>query len=139
MRKLIALCCGLILAFSAHAERKQTFDGIDIHYNVINTTFLQPDIAQSVNIPRSKQLGMLLVSPVKNSVGKEAKEITGEVKNLLGQTTKLDFKLIKEENALYYLATFKKDSREQLVFTINLTFDEGKQDTIKFTQEVFPD
>lgn len=140
MRKLIALCCGLLLSLAAHAERKEVFNGIDIHYNVVNTTFLQPDIAASVNITRSKQLGMLLVSPVKDGAGKAAEKITGQVKNLLGQSTALEFQLVKEgKTALYYLATFKKDSREQLVFTVDLTFEGGKQHTLKFTQEVFPD
>jgi hypothetical protein len=36
-----------LLSFDATADQFKAFDGIEVHYVVVNTLFLQPDVAAS--------------------------------------------------------------------------------------------
>lgn len=138
MRQLILCLLALCLALPALAERKQTFGTTDVHYSVFNSSFLQPDTAAASGLVRSKTEGVISVAVISN--GKPlAAQVTGEVKNLLGQLTPLSFKQIKEQDASYYLAQFPLEVREILTFTINVKGSDGSSNSFSFNQEVFPD
>ena len=47
----MAMSC---LSFSAFAEQKQTLGEWDVHYMVVSTPFLTPEVAASYGIVRSK-------------------------------------------------------------------------------------
>ena len=59
MRYLLALSLSFFMAFAAHAERKQSYGALDVHYNIFNSTFLQPDTARAVGLNRSKDQAVL--------------------------------------------------------------------------------
>ena len=104
-RMLIGLLAAL-LTLPALAERKHSVGEYDIHYIAFNSGFLQPDIAAAAGLVRSKTQGVVNVSVVKD--GKPvAAQVSGQVKNLLGQDRQLTFKQLKEgDEAIYYLAQF---------------------------------
>ncbi len=138
MRKLVTLACALLLSLSAAAEQKITSGALDIHYIVFNSSFLQPAIAKASGLERGKDIAVLNVSPLRD--GKSEKStVSGAVTNLLGQTRTLNFREIDEGEALYYVAQFSIDGREILKIAVDLVDSEGKQHTLKFNQEVFPD
>ena len=138
MRRFVSLVFCLLLALPAVAERKQTFGELDVHYSVFNSSFLQPDVAAAVGLTRSKTVGVLNVAALKNGQGQVAK-VSGSVKNLLGQTSELQFKQVLESGAVYYLAEFPLREREVLSFSINVQVGDGSPHTLTFNQEVFPD
>ena len=138
MRQLIMCLLTLCLTLPALAERKQTFGTTDVHYSVFNSSFLQPATAAASGLVRSKAEGVITVAAIDN--GKPlATQVSGQVKNLLGQLTPLTFKQIKEQNAIYYLAQFPLEDREILIFTINVKGTDGRSNSFSFNQEVFPD
>lgn len=138
MRQLIICLLTLCLALPAFAERKQTFGSIDVHYSVFNSSFLQPDTAAASGLVRSKTQGVVTVAILSN--GKPvAAQVDGQVKNLLGQLTPLSFRLLKEQDASYYLAQFPMEQRELLTFIINVKGSDGSTNSFSFNQEVFPD
>lgn len=140
MRYLLALSLSFFMAFAAHAEvkRQQSYGELDVHYNIFNSTFLQPDTAKAVGLNRSKNQAVLNVSMVKNGKGQKG-AVSGSFKNLLGQTHVLTFKEIDEGDAVYYLTQFAITSQELLRFELQVTDSDGKTHTLKFNQEVFPD
>ena len=138
MRKLLTLAATLLLSLSVAAEQKITSGALDIHYIVFNSSFLQPAIAKASGLERGKNIAVLNVSPLRDGKG-EKSQVSGNMTNLLSQTKKLAFREIDEGEAVYYIAQFPIDSREQLRFAIELVDSEGKKHTLKFTQEVFPD
>ncbi len=140
MRYLLALSLSLFMAFSVHADviRKQSYGDLDVHYNIFNSTFLQPDTAKAVGLNRSKNQAILNVSMVKQGKGQKG-SVTGNFKNLLSQIETLTFKEIDEGDAVYYLAQFAITGQEILRFEIQVTDSEGKTHLLKFNQEVFPD
>ena len=138
MRYLLALSLSFFMAFAAHAERKQSYSAVDVHYNIFSSTFLQPDTARAVGLNRSKNQAVLNVSMVKGAKGQKG-SVVGSFKNLLGQNQVLTFKEVDEGDAVYYLAQFAITGQEVLRFDLQLTDAEGKTHVLKFNQEVFPD
>lgn len=138
MRHFLPLLLCLVLAAPALAERKQTFGELDVHYSVFNSSFLQPDTAAAVGLTRSKTVGVLNIAALRAGKGQPA-QVSGSIKNLMGQTTPLQFKQVLESGAVYYLAEFAMPQREVMTFSINVQLGEGAPHTLTFNQEVFPD
>ncbi|HSC82007.1 MAG TPA: DUF4426 domain-containing protein [Pseudomonas sp.] len=138
MLRLASLLLCLLVALPAFAERKQSFGDLDVHYSVFNSSFLQPDIAAAAGLTRSKTGGVLNVAALKAGRGVPA-QVTGQVKNLLGQTTQLTFKQVLESGAVYYLAEFPLREREMLNFSLSVKVGDEAPSTFSFDQEVFPD
>jgi len=134
----------LSLTFMAAAEQKTTQGDFELHYNTFPSTFLSKEIANTYQITRSKNRGIVSLSVLDKtqspSIALEA-EITIVVKNLLDQNK--DVKLIKitEENqAVYYLGTFALNNQEDVHFSINAT-PKGSEEVIsvKFAREFYTD
>ena len=140
MRYLLAISLSFFMAFTVHADvkRKQSYGALDVHYNIFNSTMLQPETAQAVGLNRSKNLAILNVSMVKAGKGQKG-AVVGSFQNLLGQSQTLAFKEIDEGDAVYYLAQFAITGQEILRFDLQVTDAEGQTHSLKFNQEVFPD
>ena len=137
MRRIIPFLIALCLALPAAAERKQSFGDLDVHYSVFNSSFIQPDIAAAAGLTRSKTQGVVNVAVLKAGKASTA-QVSGQVKNLLGQSTALTFRQVTESGAIYYLAQFPFSSRAILSFTLDVRQGDNTQ-RITFNQEMFPD
>ena len=137
MRRIIPFLIALCLALPAAAERKQSFGDLDVHYSVFNSSFLQPDIASAAGLVRSKTQGVINIAVLKASKASTA-QVSGQVKNLLGQSTALTFRQVTESGAIYYLAQFPFSSREILSFTLDVRQGDSTH-RVTFNQEMFPD
>lgn len=145
MKKTITLLVSIfILATSAYAEQKAIKGDYELHYNTFPSTFLSKDIANTYQIIRSKNRGIVSISILKTSeTPPKALEAQVEVlaKNLLNQ--KKDIRLIKitEQNqAVYYLGTFAMNNQEDVNFKITAT-PKGSDENIQvtFSREFFTD
>ncbi|OYT95986.1 MAG: homoserine acetyltransferase [Pseudomonas sp. PGPPP3] len=138
MTRIALLLMSLCLSLPALAEQKQSYGDLDVHYSAFNSGFLQPEVAAATGLVRSKTQGVVNVAVLKAGTASSAK-VSGTVKNLLGQSTALSFKEVKEGKAIYYLAQFPFEQRETLRFTLNLTAADGVPHSFDFNQEFFPD
>ena len=138
MTRIALLLMSLCLSLPALAEQKQSYGDLDVHYSAFNSGFLQPEIAAATGLVRSKTQGVVNVAVLKTGTASSAK-VSGTVKNLLGQSTALSFKEVKEGKAIYYLAQFPFEQRETLRFTLNVTAADGVPHSFDFNQEFFPD
>ena len=139
MKRILIGLLAALLTLPALAERKHSVGEYDIHYSAFNSGFLQPDIDAAAGLTRSKTQGVVNVSVIKN--GKPvAAQVSGVVKNLLGQDRALGFKQLKEgDEAIYYLAQFPFDSQETLRFALTVQPTGAEPFSFEFTQEFFPD
>ena len=138
MTRIALLLMSLCLSLPALAEQKQSYGDLDVHYSAFNSGFLQPEIAAATDLVRSKSQGVVNVAVLKAGTASSA-QVSGTVKNLLGQSTALSFKEVKEGKAIYYLAQFPFEQRETLRFTLNVTAADGVPHSFDFNQEFFPD
>ena len=121
------------------AEQKKTMGNWDIHYIVIPTTFLTPEVARANNIQRSKYNALVNIS-VLDKRTKEAQEVTvsGNARNLIGNNRTLDFKQVKEGQAIYYLATVNFDDKDTMRFSVDINQDNVSQQLV-FQQRMYAD
>ncbi len=136
----VLMACSSML----HAEQVVIQGDHELHYNTFPSTFLSKEIANTYQITRSKNRGILSISVLDKS-GEEPKaveaDITIEAKNLVHQSKNIKLIKIKEQDeAIYYLGTFALNNEENVNFSI-----EAKptgSDTVfqvKFTREFFTD
>jgi hypothetical protein len=126
-----------LFANVAHAEQKKVLGDWDVHYIVIPSTFLTPEIARVNDIRRSATNALVNIS-VLDSRSKAALDVdvSGTARNLIGTTKNLDFKTVKEGDAIYYLATVSFDDKEVLRYEINLQQGNVNQ-VLRFQQKMY--
>ncbi|CAH0211805.1 opacity protein-like surface antigen [Pseudomonas frederiksbergensis] len=118
------------------SERQETFGDVTVHYNTFNSTFLTPDIAKAAELTRSKTLGVINISVLKDGKPQTA-QVSGTVKDLTSQSVPLQFKQITETGAVYYIAQYPVPQQEIRTFEIKVQTGD-KINTINFNQELFP-
>ena len=133
----ILLSAALVLAtLSTHAEQKQVFGDYELHYIVVPTTFLQPQVAAKYDITRSRNRALLNVSVLKNG-SPVATQLTAQAKNLLSQVSQLEFTEIREGPAIYYLALIRHSDEAVHQITINAIFDDDSTGQVEFQQRLY--
>ncbi len=129
-----------VLTLSAHAGQFKTIKNSEIHYSAFNSTFLTADVARQYQLKRNGHSAILNISVLDNAqLGKPAIEaqITGHARNLIGQMRQLDFKQIKEGNAIYYLAEFAISDEEELTFQLDINAGQTGSGKMNFKQKFY--
>lgn len=128
---------GLLLgATPGLAEQSKSLNGYTVHYSVVNSTFLTPEVARRYNVVRAETQAVLTLSILDETDQSVPAKVTGVFVNLLSQEWPLTFQSINEGDAHYSIATFKFTSEELLKFRIRLDLPEGEQ-VLAFQQKVF--
>lgn len=128
----------LIQSNYLHAEQKQIFDNLSVHYIAIPTKFLTPNIAHQYSIKRSKYNGLINISVIDNTQNNKAiyAIVNGTARNLIGQIHPLNFTLVNEGDAIYYLATYPFLNEEIVNFNIKIK-TEKKTNILKFQHKFY--
>ena len=141
-RVLIAVITGLAM-FNVQAEQAETFSGYAVHYNAFATDMLDPTVARSYHIQRSKNRALLNISVLKQVLGTSGTPVAAEVHtsatNLNEQLREIPMRQVKDGKAIYYLGEFRISNEETLKFTIDVTPAGGPKHTFSFTQQFFTD
>lgn len=140
MSKWITALVFSLLSLSCMAEQFKTIKDAEVHYIAFNSTFLTPEIARNNDIKRSGYNAVVNISVLDNKgLNKPAIEasITGQAKNLLGQTRKLTFQTVKEGKAIYYLAQLPITNEETFTFDIDINAGNKGTGKLKFTQTFY--
>ena len=117
-------CALFVLAFFPGlvvAQQSETFGPFELHYSVVNTTFLQPEIAASYGITRGKKRAILNLAVRENLAdGSTARAMVlqGRTWDLI-QSQSLEFKEIREGESIYYIAEFAFINEEWRFFEVN--------------------
>lgn len=130
----VVLIC--MLGLNAAAEQSKKVRDLTVHYSIVNSTFLQPEVAKQYDIVRSDRRAVLTVSVLNEKDNPITFPFTGSYKNLLGQVYPLKFKKIEEGSAVYYIANFRFTDQEQLRFNLEFEF-EDKKETLQFSQKIY--
>ncbi len=131
-RTVLGLYC-LMIGMSASAQQSERFDQYELHYSVVYTTFLSPETAAQYNIVRGSKKAMLTLS-VRDA---EAGETAGRSMLIKGKTwdlihaAELDFQVIQEGHATYYIAPFEFIDREWRFFKFDFR-PKGSNESYQF-------
>ena len=131
----------LVIAFGmtaqappAHAQQSEQFDEFELHYSVVNTTCLEPAVADTYGITRGEKRAILnlAVREHLDGGGTEARSmlLKGRTWDLI-QNQFLEFQEIREGPAIYYIAEFKFINEEWRFFEVDFR-PEGADRTYTF-------
>lgn len=140
---LPAVVLTLVCALPVTAEQYAAMDDYIVHYNAISTHQLPPEVARAYGITRSQNRAMLNVTVMRRG-GENALDIAieGELEasatNLNGQRRDLEMRLIKEQDAMYYVGFVRVTNEETLDFKVSVV-PEGADEPIEvaFRQQFF--
>ena len=137
---LLSMCFGAQAMAGADvsgAQRQQTFGDTTVYYNAFPSTFLTPDIAQKVEVQRSKSNAVLNITI--NKAGKNIPaNIQGTVKAGDEKPARLNFRQVGKDGEINYLAQFPVKGPQTFTFKVNVKAGGASAETIEFTQMVAP-
>ena len=134
---LLAAALACFAVGNVAAEQSQRFGAWDVHYVVIPSTFLQPQIAAQYGITRAKDRALVNVSVIGQAGDATRCEIAGWASNLLGQRLELKFREVTEGDAIYYLAELKHDNEEVLRFRVTARVAGEREMLLEFQQKLY--
>jgi len=104
----------------ASAQQSEMFGPFELHYSVVNTTFLEPQVAATYGITRGKKRAILNLAVRENTADgsvPRAMQLQGRTWDLI-QNQFLEFKEVREGPAIYYIADFKFINEEWRFFEV---------------------
>ena len=117
------------LGANAAAENSKVFGDYVVHYNAFRSDTLSPEIAKAYELTRRNNRIIVNITVLKKVMGTTAKPVSatiaGNASNLTGQLKNLEFREIKEDTAIYYIAELKVSDGEFLKFKLNITPEGG--------------
>ena len=136
MRRLAALAT-LVFATTVAAEQSKDFGGVEVHYIVVNTLFLQPDVAARYGVVRSSDRAIVNLSVLDQNGVALLGEVTGDTINLMSQRTPLEFATIREGEAVYYIAPIRYTDRDTLRFDLTVSVPDRAPMKLEFQQTMY--
>ena len=129
----------LFTSTAAQAEQKQMLGPYEAHYVVVQSTFFNEEVAGKYGIVRGRDRALMNLSFLDESLTPVAVRLNGISKNLLSQEVDLEFREVREGDAIYYLAEVRHTDRETLRFRIQVTTPDGEERELTFQQQMFWD
>lgn len=131
-----------LLASMAQAQQSETFGPYELYYSVVNTTFLNPKVAETYGITRGEKRAILNLAVRENVAdGSEARAMVlqGQTSDLI-QKQALEFREIREGEAIYYIAEFSFINEEWRFFEIDFRPSGAEQTySFKFKHQLYTD
>ena len=144
---LVWMTALLVVAVGASAEQSEDIGDHVVHYNTMSTTLLPPEVARAHDIQRSSSRALLNVAVLKKSDAEgemptpATAEVTASAVNMAGQRRNIRMREVTEQDAIYYIGTFRVHDEETLDFTVRVTPAHTDQapSEIRFRQQFFVD
>lgn len=120
----ILFICATLLSLNSFADNSRKFGDHTVHFNAFRSDTISPEVAKQHNLARANNRVLVNITVLKDLMGTTGQpvnaEVTGHASNLTGQLKALEFKEIKEGNAIYYLADVKISDGEFLKFDVKV-------------------
>ena len=145
LRKHFSTALGLLLVCICsvtHAQLSERFGPYELHYSVVNTTFLDPAVASQYGLARGSRRAIVNLSLREHladgSTVASPMLVEGSSWDLTERRDVFDFAEIREGPAIYYIGEFKFLNREWRYFEFNFT-PEGSDESYyyKFKHQMY--
>ena len=136
IRRLSVLAI-LLFSIPVAAEQFKAFGDVKVHYVVVNTLFLQPDVAARYGVVRSGDRAIVNLSVLDQDGVALLGEVSGETINLLSQRAPLEFATIREGDAIYYIAPIRYTDRDAVRFDLTVSVPDRAPMKLEFQQTMY--
>ncbi|MFT4824092.1 MAG: hypothetical protein ACI9DH_000114 [Halioglobus sp.] len=130
----------LFIAGGAQAEQSKMFDNYELHYSVVNTTFIEPEVAANYGIVRGEKRGIINLAVLDTETEKNVPVsmlLKGRTWDLI-QNQFLEFREVREGKAIYYIADFKFINEEWRFFEFDFRPEGATESyTFKFRHQLY--
>lgn len=142
----LMLLGALLTAFSPASIRAQQAEDLGthwIHYSAINTSQLTPQVASAIGVQRSASRALLNIAVLrKNEDGLDQPvraQIRVQAVNLAGQRREVELRELVEQDAVYYLGSFRIHNEERITFRVSVLPEDlaGPPREFSFQQQFF--
>jgi len=124
------LALGTLVQADSHTKTSIEYADHIVYFNAFPTDSLPAQMTKQYGLKRSKNYAMINVSVMEKGAGIPTgvkSTVTGNLKNLMGQTRAIEFREIKEGKAIYYIAQIGVQSKEIVNFNIDIKPDGGSE------------
>jgi hypothetical protein len=140
---ILSLACLFFFTTQSHAGSKD-FGEFQVHWSIFPSTFLAPEVARENNLNRSKSIGIVNISIMRETDNGGLEPVSGQVEgkvlNDVQQVKFLGFRRIQEGNAVYFIAEYQYSNAELMTFQITARPTGSRQDLpIRFAHTLFND
>ncbi|MDX1625867.1 MAG: DUF4426 domain-containing protein [Wenzhouxiangellaceae bacterium] len=139
---LASLAAILSLPGTARAQQAETFGPYEVHYSTLNTNLLSPEIARAYGIRRAGTQAMLNVTVIHSETGEAMHaRVDATATNLTGQRRDIELRELEDDDAIYYIGTFRVHDEEILNFQVDVVPEGHEQGPleIRFREQFFTD
>ncbi|MCW8929170.1 MAG: DUF4426 domain-containing protein [Gammaproteobacteria bacterium] len=109
-----------------HDKTSKEYDDHIVYFNAFPTDSLPAQMTKQYGLKRSKNYAMINISVMEKAAGVPTgvkSAVTGNLKNLMGQSREIEFKEIREGKAVYYIGQIGVQSKETVNFNIEIKPD----------------
>lgn len=140
---ILSMACLVLFTGQSQAGSKD-FGDIQVHWSVFPSTFLAPEIARENNLNRSRSIGIVNISLMRETEDGGLEPVSGQVEgkvlNDVQQVKFLAFRRIQEGDAVYFIAEYQYSNAELMTFQITARATGVREDLpIRFTHTLFND
>lgn len=133
-----------LASLQAQAAGSKDFGDYQLHWSVLPSTFLSPEVARANDLQRSKGIGIVNISIMQEQDDGTLKpvggQLEGKVNNDIQQVSFLGFRRIQEGDAVYFIAEYQYRSGELMTFNITARPIGHQQDlSVRFAHTLFSD
>lgn len=136
----VVMSSGIGMSASQAAQFTED-DQYVVHYSAIPSTFITAETAKQYDLIRSRQRGLLNISVQRKQPDGSTRPVTATLKGHtaeLGPTrSPLEFQLVTEGKAIYYLAPFRIRDGATLTFTVDVEPVPEHQLKVRFSQPFY--
>lgn len=133
--RLLVLVTLSLTGAGAQAQLSERFGNYELHYSVVNTTFIEPQVATQYGLARGSRRAIINLSLREHledgTTEARTMTLTGLSRDLTQQQVDFDFIEVREGPAIYYIGEFKFINREWRFFEVSFT-PEGSSETFNF-------
>jgi hypothetical protein len=127
----------MLSSAGASAEQFQQIGALEVHYVVVNTLFLTPEIAARHGIVRARDRVILNVAVIDADGRAVDAVVAGTARNLLGHDLRLAFQRIEEGEAIYFIAPIRHTDQDVLRFDIVIDDGRGNAGRVAFMERLW--
>jgi hypothetical protein len=137
-RPLLAalLFAALGTANVAQGQLSERFGPYELHYSVVNSTFIEPSVAAEYGLTRGRRRAILNLSLREHlddgTTVARRMDLEGSSRDLTARSIDFDFIEVQEGPAIYYIGEFKFINREYRFFDVTFSA-EGDTERYEFS------
>ena len=138
----LLISAAVLVTASANAQRSERFGPYELHYNVVNSTVIEAEVAAQYGIARGRRRAIVNFSLREHldtgDAVSRAMNLEGESWDLTGQRVNFDFLEVREGPAIYYIGQFKFLNREWRHFSLEFQPEGSEQSyTFEYKQQMY--